>query len=214
MQDLNQFNIACEQLLNGKYILIDIKISSILKIIDENEKLKNIVSNCLNQYDFSNILSKELTTNITLPQHEKEIVAFVYSFLFKFKNNELNLGEESSQTISQIIVNILPSFQIAVNKLYNKNHEQIESDEYQQNIFNNLRSTIKLVLENLDKYKFNTTNKEEFLMLTNSLYTASENNNKKLVYSLMIGLDYFTQRNKKLRSIYLAFEECFSNWTI
>ena len=53
MQDLNQFNITCEQLLSGKYILIDTKISSLLKIVEENEKLKNIVSNSLNEFDFS-----------------------------------------------------------------------------------------------------------------------------------------------------------------
>lgn len=211
MQDLNQFNIACEQLLSGKYILIDIKISSLLKIIEENEKLKNIVSNCLNCCDFSSQLKNEISTNLVLPINEKEIVSFVYSFLYKFKNNELNLGENPTENLSQIITKLLPTFQTAIINLYNKNYQQIEADEYQKNIFNNLKSTIKLVLENLDKYKFNATNKEEFVMLANSLYTASDKNDKKLVYSLMIGLDYFTQSNKKLRSIYLALEECFSN---
>lgn len=211
MQDLNQFNIACEQLLSGKYILIDIKISSLLKIIEENEKLKNIVSHSLNEFDFSNTFANEINSNIILPYSENEIVSFVYTFLYKFKNNELNLGENANETLNQIIPNFLPSFQSALNNLYNKSHQEIETDEFQQNIYNNIKSTITLVLENLDKYKFNTTNKEEFLMLANSLHSASDKNDKKLVYSLMIGLDYFTQCNKKLRSIYLAMEECFSN---
>ncbi len=211
MQDLNQFNIACEQLLSGKYILIDIKISALLKIIEENEKLKNIVSRSLNEFDFSNAFANEINSNTILPYSENEIVSFVYTFLYKFKNNELNLGENANETLNQIIPIFLPSFQSALNNLYNKNHQEIETDEFQQNIYNNIKSTITLVLENLDKYKFNTTNKEEFLMLANSLYSASDKNDKKLVYSLMIGLDYFTQCNKKLRSIYLALEECFSN---
>ena len=210
MQDLNQFNIACEQLLSGKYILIDIKISSLIKIIDENEKLKNIVSNCIDSFDFSSQFDNEIT-NVVLPSSDKEIVSFVYSFLYKFKNNELNLGENPTENLSQLITKLLPSFQSAINNLYSKSYQQIEADEYQKNMYNNLKSTIKLVLENLDKYKFNTTNKEEFLMLANSLHSASDKNDKKLVYSLMIGLDYFTQCNKKLRSIYLALEECFSN---
>lgn len=211
MQDLNQFNIACEQLLNGKYILIDIKISSLLKIIDENEKLKNIVSNSLNCYDFSSQIKNELNSNLVLPTSEKEIVSFVYSLLYQSKNNELNFGENPTESLNKLIPIILPSFQLAINNLYNKNHQEVEADEYQKNIYNNLKTTIKLILENLDKYKFNTTNKEEFLMLANSLYQASDKNDKKLVYSLMIGLDYFTLSNKKLRSIYLALEECFSN---
>jgi len=211
MQDLNQFNITCEQLLNGKYILIDTKISSLLKIMEENEKLKNIVSASLNEFDFSYAFSGEINVNTILPYSEKEIVSFVYTFLFKFKNNELNLGENANETLNQLIPNLLPSFQSAINSLYNKSHQEVETDEFQNNIYNNIKSTITLVLENLDNYKFTTTNKEEFLMLANSIYTASERNDKNLVYSLMIGLDYFTQRNKKLRSIYLALEECFSN---
>ena len=211
MQDLNQFNIACEQLLGGKYILIDIKISALLKIIDENEKLKNIVSNSLNEYDFSFAFNNELNINILLPESDKEIVAFVYTFLYKFKNNELNLGENANEVITQLITALMPKFQNAMNNLYNKNHQEIETNEFHQNIYNNIKSTISLVLENLDKYKFNTTNKEEFLMLINSLFQASDKNDKKLVYSLMIGLDYFTQANKKLRTIYLSLEECFSN---
>jgi len=211
MQDLNQFNITCEQLLNGKYILIDTKISSLLKIMEENEKLKNIVSSSLNEFDFSHAFNGEINVNTILPYSEKEIVSFVYTFLFKFKNNELNLGENANETLNQLIPNLLPSFQSAINSLYNKSHQEVETDEFQNNIYNNIKSTITLVLENLDNYKFSTTNKEEFLMLANSLFSASEHNDKNLVYSLMIGLDYFTQRNKKLRSIYLALEECFSN---
>ena len=211
MQNLNQFNITCEQLLNGKYILIDTKISSLLKIIEDNEKLKNIVSASLNEFDFSHTFNGEINVNTILPYNEKEIVSFVYTFLFKFKNNELNLGENANETINQLIPNFLPSFQNAINSLFNKSHQEVETDEFQNNIYNNIKSTITLVLENLDNYKFTTTNKEEFLMLANSLYTASDKNDKNLVYSLMIGLDYFTQRNKKLRLIYLALEECFSN---
>lgn len=211
MQDLDQFNIACEQLLNGKYVLIEVKLSSLLKIFDENEKLKILVSNALNKYNFSSAFEDEINTNLVLPQDEYEVISFVYTLLYKAKNNELNFGEAGSGNLIQIVNKILPSFQSAINNMYSKNYQQIEAEEYRNNIFNNLKSTITLILDNLDKYKFTTTNKEEFLMLINSLFQACEKNDKKLVYSLMIGLDYFTLANKKLRSIYLTLEECFSN---
>ena len=38
IQELNQFNNACDEFISGKYILIDLKISSILEIITNNEK--------------------------------------------------------------------------------------------------------------------------------------------------------------------------------
>ena len=64
-------------------------------------------------------------------------------------------------------------------------------------------------MQNLDNFKLNLNQKEEFSMLLNSLFTASEKNDKKLVFALMIGLDYFTKANKKLRKTYLSLEECF-----
>ena len=70
-------------------------------------------------------------------------------------------------------------------------------------------TTIKLIVKNLDSYKLNMNQKEEFTMMLNSLYLASEKNDKKLVFSLMIGLDYFTKCNKKSRHAYLMLEECF-----
>lgn len=211
MQDLDLFNISCEQILTGRYILIDSVLSSLLKVIDENEKLKIIVSKALSQHNFSDFFNNEISSDVSLPADNMQIIAFVYTFIFKYKNNEISFTENDSSIVTKLIAKFIPSFQTAINDVFAKNHKQIEADEYQNNIFNSIKSTINLILENLDKYKFNTTNKEEFLMLINSLYIACEKNDQKLVYSLMIGLDYFTLSNKKLRNIYLTLEECFES---
>lgn len=211
MQDLDLFNISCEQILAGRYILIDSVLSSLLKVIDENEKLKIIVSKALSQHNFSDFFNNEISSDVSLPADNMQIIAFVYTFIFKYKNNEISFTENDSSIVTKFISKFIPSFQTAINDVFAKNHKQIEADEYQNNIFNSIKATINLILENLDKYKFNTTNKEEFLMLINSLYIACEKNDQKLVYSLMIGLDYFTLSNKKLRNIYLTLEECFES---
>ena len=62
----------------------------------------------------------------------------------------------------------------------------------------------------MDNYKLGLNDKDEFTMLLNSLYLASDKNDKNLVYSLMIALDYFTKYHKKVRKTYLSLEECFS----
>ena len=46
-------------------------------------------------------------------------------------------------------------------------------------------TTIKLIMKNLDAYKLNMNQKEEFTILLNSLYLASEKNDKKLVFYLV-----------------------------
>ena len=62
----------------------------------------------------------------------------------------------------------------------------------------------------MENLKLGLNEKEEYKLLLNSLYVASDKNDKNLVYSLMIGIDYFTKHNKKVRKTYLALEECFS----
>ncbi len=223
IQDLKSFNTACDEFVSGKYILADMKIASILKLIADDEKLTNIINSCMLDYDFQVELRKlavvgENSSTLSLPlDDEKDIIAFVYNLLYKFKSNEFDLnkfltqfyGEENSKQYSEFARNIIIPFKNAINSIYSKRHILIETDDYQNNIYNKIMATIKLIIKNVDAYKLNMNQKEEFTMLLNSLYLASEKNDKKLVYSLMIGLDYFTKSNKKSRVAYLSLEECF-----
>ena len=83
IQELKPFNVACEEFVSGKYILVDIKISSILKLIAEDEKLSNIVNSCLTNYDFlakkkDHFISNGESNSLLMPTDEKDIIAFVY----------------------------------------------------------------------------------------------------------------------------------------
>jgi hypothetical protein len=224
IKELNTFNTACDDFVSGKYILVDMKIASILSIIDKDEKLTNIVNSCQQNYDFNESAKQILKQNggtytLTLPLNEKEIISFVYNLLYKFKNGIVNFydflaryfnaEQVTNQEFEKFAVAVIAPFKDAVNTIYSKRHVIVEANEYQTNVYNKIMSTIKLVLKNLDAYKLNMNQKEEFTMLLNSLYLASEKNDKKLVYSLMIGLDYFTKCNKKAKIAYLSLQECF-----
>lgn len=219
IQDLQPFNSACEEFIAGKYLLADIKISSILTILDNNDKLKNLVNNCIQNFNFNAEYSKFLeVNNIYFLKTEAEIVAFVYSLLYQFKTAKLDFYkflsqiyglEDNNKTFSSFTNEIFIPFKNAINNVYSKYHIFTDTDEYQNNVYNKLMSTTKLILNNLDVYKLNMNQKEEFTMLLHSLFIASEKNDKKLVYSLMIGLDYFSKSNKKSRNAYLSLEECF-----
>ena len=226
IQELTTFNNACDEFISGKYLLIDIKLSSILKIIEDNEKLTNIINSCLKDYDFSNEFKKLATLSedkniLRLPNTDQEIVAFVYNLLYKFKVGTIDFyqflidfyGTESTnkKEFAEFANTIIMPFKSAINHIYSKRHVLVETDEYQNNIYNKIMSTVKLIIKNIDNYKLHMNQKEEFNMLLNSLFYASEKNDKKLVYSLMVGLDYFSKSNKKTRIAYLSLEECFEN---
>ncbi len=224
IKELKPFNNSCEEFMMGKYILADIKISSILKLIAEDEKLNNIVVSCSQDYDFATEFKKYavITEDLTLfsiPSNDKEIIAFVYNLLYKFSIGSIkfqdflarfyNAENINGKGFAEFAKNVINPFKNAINNIYSKRHILVETKDYQNNVYNKIMSTIKLILKNVNLYKLNMNSKEEFTMLLNSLYFASEKNDRKMVFSLMIGLDYFTKANKKTRIAYLSLEECF-----
>ena len=226
IKELLPFNTACDELVLGKYILVDMKIASILNLLAQDEKLSNIINSCLLDYDFNTEFKKYAIVSdnksyLSLPANDKEIIAFVYNLLYKFKSGSIQIyhflsqfyGNENGneQNFKDFANTFVIPFKNAVNNIYSKRHILIETDDYQTNVYNKILATIKFIVKNLDMYKLNMNQKEEFTMLLNSLYLASEKNDKKLVYSLMVGLDYFTKVNKKSRVAYLSLEECFEN---
>lgn len=225
ISELTNFNVACDDFLAGKYILADIKIASILKIISADQKISNIVSSCLENYDFETLFYSSIKNNddelfVSLPNDDKQIIALVYGLLYRLDNKTINFkdfinqyfseNENSSKEFDKFAYTIIMPFKNAINNIYSKRHVIVESDDYQNNYYNKIKIQIKLIVDNINNFKLKMNEKEEFTMLLNSLYIAADKNDKKLVFSLMIGLDYFTKYNKKCRVAYLSLEECFA----
>ena len=227
--ELTALNTACDEFVAGKYILADIKIASILKLIDADEKVKNIVASTLNKFDFVDFFKQSIVENenetytLIMPTDEKLIIAFVYSLLYRFNAKELDFydflnkffktEDAVGQEFKLFAENIILPFKSAINSLYSKRHIIVTANDYQKNYYNKIMTTIRLIISNIDSYKLKMNEKEEFTMLLNSLFIASEQNDKKLVFSLMIALDYFSRYNKHTRNAYLSLEECFTKDT-
>ncbi len=227
IKELEPFNTACEELVAGKYILAEMKLKSILKIISEDEKLRTLVSSVINGYDFTakfdSYFVKESNGEIKLklPVSEREIVAFVFNLLYRFDNKIINLydflnkyfsdGSGSGKEFLRFVDQLIIPFKNAINTLYSSQYVIVDADEFQTNYYNKIMITVKHIIKNIGEFKLKLNEKEEFSLLLNSLYLASEKNDKKMVFSLMIGLDYFSKYNKRTRNAYLSLEECFSS---
>ncbi len=225
INELIPFNTACDEFVAGKYILADLKIASILKIIASDDKLKDIISSCLDTYDFNTSFNRAVREEkdqliLNAPSNDKDIIAFVFSLLYRFDNKSFdfyeflskfykNPAEVQGKEFYNFANALIIPFKNAVNNMYSKRHVLVEADDYQKNYYNRIMTTIRLIAKNVDTYKLKMNEKEEFTMLLNSLFVASEKNDKKLVYSLMIGLDYFSRANKRTRNAYSSLEECF-----
>ncbi len=224
VQELNEFNSICDEFSSGKYILVDGKINSLLKCIENNEKLKNIVFSCLDEYEFTSVFKEEIgrldfLTHVAVPTEERQLVSLVYNLLYRIQTKTLNLNEfltnyfanstDMNEAFEQFSNSLIIPFKNAVNSLFSKKHVIVDSPEYQENYYNKIKTNVNLILDNIDNYKLKLEDKEEFKMILTSLFTASDKNDKKLVFTLMIALNYFAKFHKKVRPAYLTLEDCF-----
>jgi hypothetical protein len=101
-EELRLFLEAGEDLINGKYILADIKIVSLLKTIAQSEALLALFKNSLVDFDYEEAKKKYLVKNkffsgdkgeFVLPESSREILAFVFNVLMDIDGKRIELGE-------------------------------------------------------------------------------------------------------------------------
>lgn len=94
---LKEFLMACDEMIGGRFILSDIKISKILKSIADSDILYNLFSKCLINFNFKNeFKNAQSTTKINggyfvLPNEPQKIIALVFCILLEVDNQKLNL---------------------------------------------------------------------------------------------------------------------------
>ncbi len=94
---LKEFFLACNQMIDGRFILSDVKIQNILSAISNSEILYNLFANCLMDFDYRQEFKKAKSSakvngaNFVLPDDEKKIIAFVFCLLLDVENGKINL---------------------------------------------------------------------------------------------------------------------------
>ena len=142
IHELSSFNSACDELVAGKYILIDVKINSILATIETDEKIKAIVSSCVNNFNFVELFNSLIASNsLVTPSSNEQIVAVVYNLLYRFKNKEIDFyefltayfpNEESTDLqFASFASSLISPFKKAVGELFIQRHVIVESSDYQ-----------------------------------------------------------------------------------
>jgi len=220
--DLKQFNLACEDFVSGKYILANIKVKALINSINASEKLTDLVSNSLDGFDFGLAFRESVTSNgLVLPYGDKNVIAYCFNVLYNldegtitfmdfltkyFASSKTSGGEEFKLFASTII----EPFKTAINNEYQNVYNMTSSEDYQNNLYHKLARVAEANLNNIDEIRLKEIEKEELGLLLNALIEASEKNNKKLVYAIMVGLDYFVKNNKRAKEVYLQLKDCFT----
>ncbi len=94
---LNEFFRACDDMIKGRFILSDTKVSNILKCVVNSEHLYSLYSKCMQNFKFAQSLEIASANNannggyFVMPADEKQIVAFVTCFLLEVDKKNISL---------------------------------------------------------------------------------------------------------------------------
>jgi len=92
-----EFYRACNDMIEGRFILSDTKVSSILKCVVKSEVLYNLYSLCMMNFKFADTLARCVADNpnnggfFEMCQDDKEIIAFVTCLLLEVDKKNINL---------------------------------------------------------------------------------------------------------------------------
>ena len=96
-KNLKNFFQACNEMINGRFILSDVKISKILNSIANSNVLYDLFAKCMVDFNYKSEFRNAKVTNkvnggyFVLPTDEKRIIALVFCFLIDVDNNRINL---------------------------------------------------------------------------------------------------------------------------
>ncbi len=148
---LKAFFVACDEMIEGRFILSDIKIARILKSIAKSELLYNLFAKCLLNFNFRRELQNAITDNkvnggyFVLPTDEKRIIALVFCLLLEVDKGKMNLQSFINENFfspdgynisySNFSINVLVPFKNSVKNLLNVDDDgntlEREDDEQQ-----------------------------------------------------------------------------------
>ena len=220
--DLIQFNTACDDFVSGKYILANIKVKALINSINASEKLTDLVSNCLDGFDFGARFRESVSSSgLHLPHEDKNIIAYCFNILYNldegtvtfldfltkyFASSKMSGGEEFKLFASTII----EPFKRAINNEYQRTYQMTSTEDYKNNLYHKLARVAEANIAVLDEIRLKEIEREELHYLLNAIMEASDRNDKKLIYALMVGMDYFVKANKRAKDVYLQLKDCFS----
>ncbi len=185
---LKDFFSACNEMIDGRFILSDIKISKILNAIANSNVVYDLVAKCMVDFNFRSEFRNAKVSNKTnggyfvLPTDESKIIALVFCFLLEVDNGRINLQNFINENFfspdgynisySNFAINVLVPFKNCVLNLLNINEQGEEVKLYNEEV-----QTNQIVMDGLQNEEVPTTPDEKLLYANllralNQLYSA------------------------------------------
>lgn len=101
-EELELFLERCDEFIDSKYILADVKLASLLRSIASSNTLLALFQNCLNGFDYYGAQKRYLVKNphvttdkgeFVLPPNSRELLAFIFTTLVEIDGKRIDFAE-------------------------------------------------------------------------------------------------------------------------
>lgn len=204
---ITEFSSACDDMLNTQYILVQGRISAILKTIATSKILYNFFDRILQNFDYKET-AKNCTSvsemRIKLPNSPQEIAAFVFCVLLDIDKQNIELidflqffgGNDLNQSYKNFLKEFITPFKDSVLLALN---EQQQKQQQQQQIIDkeNQRKQMELNFERymstfIERIKSDTglspATKDDLILLCNKFIEAVKSDDYKASNNLFTKL--------------------------
>ncbi len=221
--NIQNFINSCDDMIKGKFIMADNKISKILESIANNEKLYKLVNDCVNGYNFQKEYekaykecenglfetSKEIKKNVAfliclfveVDQHRIKFYDFINKF---FKS--AGAGNE----YEAFVKNMLIPFKEGIISQYNLiSFAEVDMDENKKNakehsdVYDKIVEQLKIIKNEVAfTNKISAKKKEEINIFIVGCIEAVNYKNKKIISALITALDKELKGQKVVKESY------------
>ena len=219
LEEINPFIDACDKMVASKFIMIDKRISDVLKSIAKTELVFELVKQSMVNFNFDKEwkLATAKVGYMLPPEEPYKFIAFVFSLLNCIDDKKLNTSELLSRYFSKSESNngpynefceslIVRFKNIVVAKILNKSEVVREKKEkvvvdFDKDVLSRLAFLIKDLkdyIQGLKKVKKSTVTKGELLEIVNSFYTAVKNGDSAYVKAFVIAVKAGHGKDKEI----------------
>ncbi len=218
---IREFSKFCDEMINGKFILADIKISNILKSIAQSKELYNLMAECLLNFNFDDEFEKSKLSNFSekyfkMPEEDYKRIALVFCFLVEVDNKKIDFYD--------FITNYFKSKDVGGEYLVfaktmlvpfkNDVLARFDVDSVQKPIITKTESSLQdKIIRKLQEIKnladihpkIKDKKKEEISIYVKALIDALKIGNKKIISALAMAFDGVMKKVKPLKELYNDF---------
>ena len=194
LNEINPFVEACDKMIASKFIMIDKRISDVLKSIAKTELVFEYIKECMINFNFNKEwkVATEKVGQMLPPEENHKFVAFVFSVLNCMDDKKISASELLSKYFSKaenesgpyayFCEMLIEKFKnIVVSKILNKSEGAIvvKKEKVASNIDKDVLARLAFLVKDLKDYvqgikkiKKSTVTKGELIEIINGLYEA------------------------------------------